>query len=65
MHLFQRPFIFFKDIHNSVPDDIESKYDAFPIFFQGSDSQTLSKRDNVVDIDTINRWVEKEKAGGS
>ena len=46
-------------------EDVESLYNVFRSFRRGSDSQAISKGVSEIDIEVVNRWLKKEKAGGS
>ena len=63
------------EIHSSNPDmfltdirtaeDVEANYNVFRSFRRGSDSRAIAKGVSVTDIEVVNRWLKKERAGGS
>ncbi len=57
------PSLFLSDIKSE--EDIESQYNVFRSFWRGSDSRAIAKGVSSIDIDVVNRWLKKEKAGGN
>jgi len=57
----RHPSLFLADI--KTQQDIEDKYDVNRSFRRGSDSRAISMQVSGLDIDVVNRWAAKEKAG--
>jgi hypothetical protein len=59
--LSEHPSLFLADV--KTRSDIEEKYNVYRSFRRGSDSQAMAMNVTEYDIDVVNRWVKKEKAG--
>lgn len=57
----RHPTLFLADIKSRK--DIEEKYHVYRSFRRGSDSRALAQEVNTPDIEVVNRWAAKEKAG--
>ena len=55
------PALFLADIR--CHQDIYEKYGVFRSFRRGSDSRAIDMEVKSIDIDVVNRWTKKEKAG--
>jgi hypothetical protein len=59
--LSEHPSLFLADV--MTRSDVEEKYNVYRSLRRGSDSQAMAMDVTKYDIDVINRWVKKEKAG--
>jgi hypothetical protein len=59
--LSEHPSLFLADV--MTRSDVEEKYNVCRSLRRGSDSQAMAMNVTEYDIDVVNRWVKKEKAG--